>query len=280
MATLSVQAVQFNQIPKDSAIYEDIKPLGKDDTITFRLKGSYDPSNPKKRTLRTLMLPQTDVIKDPKTGDTYDIGYIESVRQGGLPVFGEIWFDDKSGSAIKLHGKRAEDVRKYNYIMISNYLADNKNSDPKKHLIEIESEDKDMAFVRNKRKKVQAALNTVAAMNDSEILNFMRANRLPDPGTPGKRRFKLEDFAERNPDAFASAPMLDYTSLYDFIDELKQKKIVSFNNTTRGVVRCDGFEVLAVSKKIGVSWKEELAKFLIRPENKRELEWLKNEAAK
>lgn len=276
MATLHVQAVQFNQVP-DKSVIKKFKPLGKNESVTFRVKGSYDPSNPKKRVLRTMLLPQQDVVKDPETGEVYDIAYISGIGQGGVPIFGEIWFDDKSGSAKTLHGNRAADVRMYNYIMMSNYLVDNPNSDPAKHKIELESEDKDQAYVRNKRKKVQSALNTVEMMTDEEIMNFLRANRKPIANTAGKRRFYLEGLAEKDPDAFANAPMLDYTSLYTVIDEAKQKKIISFNNNTRCVLRYDGSEIVEVPKKIGTSWKEELAKFLIQPDNKGQLDWIKGE---
>lgn len=279
---LQTVAVQYNQIPKESALLKDIQPLQKGDSITFRIKGSFDPSNPKRRVLRSMFLPNTDVVKDPETGETYDIAYIKGIGPGNVPILGDIYFDDRHGAALTLKGSRPDDVRKYQYIMLTNYLADNPNADPKKHKIEIESEDKDQEYVRTKRKKIQAALNAVEGMSDDEVLNFIRANRLHDPGTPKKRRFKLEDFAEKNPDAFSSAPLLDYTSLYDTIDALKKKKIIVWNNATRAVLTFDGSEILSLDKswKFGMSWKEELAKHLIQPENKSQLKKLEQELTK
>lgn len=279
---LQTVAVQYNQVPKESAIVKNVPALAKEESITFRLKGSYDPANPKRRVLRSLFLPNTDVIKDPDTGETYDIAYITGVGQGGTPILGDIFFDDKHGSALTLKGNRPDDVRKYNYIMMSNFLADNPNSDPKKHKVEIESEEKDRAFVRNQRDKKYAALSAVKSMTDDEVRNFIRANRISDPGTPKKRRYKLEDLAEQDPDKFASAPLLDYTSLYDTIDDLKKKKIVSWNNTTKSILMSDGSEILNLEKtwKFGKSWKEELAKHLIQPANKAQLNKLQDELEK
>lgn len=279
---LQTVAVQYNQIPDDSAILKSIDPLKKGESITFRIIGSYDPSNPRRRVLRSMFVPTTDVIKDPETGDTYDIAYIKGIGQGGVPILGEIFINDKHGSAITLKGDRPDDVRKYQYLMMCNYLSDNPNSDKTKNKIEIESEEKDHAFVRDKRKKVHAALSAVEAMNDSEVMNFIRANRLSDPGTAQKRRFKLEDFAEKNPDAFASAPMLDHTALYETIDALKKKKIVVWNNNSKSVLLYDGSMILDLDKKFkfGMSWKDELAKHLIQPEQKSVLKKLEDELEK
>jgi hypothetical protein len=281
VATIAQTPVKFNQIPSDSSLLKKIKPLKKDEHVQYRLRGAFDPKRPGQFFGRTLVLPTQDTISDPDTGETYDIAFIEGVGPGGIPKVGTIMFEDFNLCLITLKGNSGLDQRKYNYIELCNFLADNPDRDKNKPaLIERVNEAEDLKYKRDKRKKVQNALLVVDAMTDTEVLNFVRANRMADAGTPEKRRAGLEDVAEKNPDKFIDMPTIDYTSNYQIIDDAKKAKIIMFNTVTREWQRFDGTPIMTVKKGFGVSNKEELAMFLVKEEGRKSLEWIKTELKK
>lgn len=272
-ATTVVTPIKYNNIPADSSLLKNLKKLGRDEKVKYRVCGSFDPEKPDKFYGRTLILPTTDQITDPDTSEVYDIAYIKGLRAGGIQDVGDIVFDDFHASTITLFGNSADDQGKYKYIELCNYLAQNPNRFGKDPLIERVDEKVDLSGKRDKRKRVTAALNSVAVMTDEEILNFVRANRMPDAGTPESRRATVEDFAELNPDQFATMPLIDYTSLYTLIDNASKAKLLQWNNVTRDWLRSDGVQVLHIKKGFAVSQKEELAQFLMSPEGHAHRDW-------
>jgi hypothetical protein len=278
--TVQTVAVQFNQIPKDSILREKIKPLGPKDKVRYRLKGSVDPTKPGKFFGASKFIPSTDTVVDPKTGDVYDIAYIEKVGQGGVPEFGDIYFEEEERFSKVLRGNSAKDVRLYEYLELSNYVDGNEDRDSSRAMLERVVDGMDERTKRDTRRKKADAVKVAEAFTDEEVLNFIRANRLPDPGEAEARRWKIEEYAEKNPDAFAKAPTIDFTALYDDIDTLKKAKALVWNSTTRTWLTFDGKEILPVKKGFGVSHKDELARFLMQKEGTSWLSWLKEELKK
>lgn len=279
-ATIAQTPVKYNEIPKESILLKRIKPLGEKEYVKYRVAGSYNPRKPGKLFGRTTALPTTDTIMDPDTGYVYDIAFVESFGPGGAPIVGEIILDDFNAFTITLRGNSALDKRKYQYIELCNFLKDNDSRDQNKTvLVERVDETEDFKFKRNSRKRINAALNTVEAMTDNEIINFIRANRLPDTGTNESRRASVEDFAEKNPDKFSTMPSIDYTSLFDTVDEAKKAKIIVWNNVTRDWTRFSGELIMQVKKGFGVSNKDELAQYLMK-DGKKDLDWIRTELSK
>jgi hypothetical protein len=280
-ATTIAQPIRYNEIPKESVLLTRIKPLERGQRQKYRVYGAYDPTKPGKFFGRTVALPTKDTIIDPDTQAVYDIAFVTGIGPGGVPEIGEIIFDDFNGCIISLTGGNATDQRKYQYIELCNFLKDNPTRDTNRTiLIERVNEAEDLKYIRAKRKKVHAALSAVEALGETEVLNFIRANRMPDPGTPEMRRAALEDLAEKDPDKFNSMPTVDYTSLYDLIDEAKTKKIIVWNNITREWTRFSGEHILTVKKGFAVSQKEELAQFFMKEDGKKDREWIKKELQK
>jgi hypothetical protein len=279
--TITQTPVKYNQIPKESALLKRLKPLDKNERVRYRVYGAYDPSQPDKFFGRTLALPCEDTIMDPETGDVFDIAFVEGVGSGGVPQIGAIMFNDFDGAMITLSGNSAMDQRKYQYIELCNFLADNPNRDGNKALLVERIDDtKDLNYKRDLRKKKQSALNVVEAMDNAEVINFIRANRIADPGSPEQRRAVLEDLAEAKPDKFLDMPSLDYTSMYPVIDDAKKAKIITWNNGTREWLRHSGEVMLLVKKAFGTNNKDELAQHLIKSDGKADLDWIKSELAK
>jgi hypothetical protein len=125
METSLRTTVNYNNIPKDSALLKSIKPLKKGEIVSYRVAGSFDPTKPDKFFGKTILLPATDIVTDPVTGEIYDIAYITGYAAGGQPVFGEIWFQDFNGSMISLSGGNASEMKLYTYLELCNYNADN-----------------------------------------------------------------------------------------------------------------------------------------------------------
>jgi hypothetical protein len=278
--TVQTVAVQFNQIPKDSELRKKIKPLNKGDKVTYRLVGSVDPSKPGKFFGASKFIPNTDTINGPD-GETYDIAYIVGVGQGGVPEFGDIYFEEEERFRKTLYGKNAKDVRLYEYLEMSNYLKDNEDRDTSKAaMIERVEVGMDEKAKRAKRIKIADAVKVAESFTDEEVLNFIRANRMPDPGEAEARRWAVEEYAEKNPDAFNKAPLIDFTALYDDIETLKKAKALVWNAQTRAWQTFDGKEILVVKKGFGVSQKDELARFLMKKDGENWLSWMKAELEK
>lgn len=279
-ATIAQAPVKYNDIPKESKLLTRIKPLGKDDHVKYRVLGSTDPSKPGKLFGPTTILPTIDTVSDPDTGEVYDIAYVQSFGQGGAPIIGDIILDDFNRFTITLKGSSTSDRRKYQYLELCNYLVNNPDRDTNKTAyLERVDEVEDFKYKRDRRKKVQSALMAVENMTDNEVINFIRVNRLPDPGTNESRRAAVEDLAEKSPDKFAKLPTVDYTSLYDTIDEAKKAKVIVWNNVTREWTRFSGELLVQVKKGFGISNKEELAQYLMK-DGKADLTWINAELAK
>jgi hypothetical protein len=282
MAIMSMQkSVAYNQIPKDSVLLKRIKPLKKGEQVKYRVAGAYDSSQPDKFFGRTLVLPSTDVITDPETGEVYDIAYITGYAEGGIPQLGEIWFNDFEGSIKTLNGGNASDMKLYTYLELCNYLADNPSRDTSKSIhIEKVSPEKDRASRKNKFKQIAAAMIMIENMSETEVINFIRANRLPDAGDHLSRLSFLEDLAQREPEKFAAAPTIDPSSLGSIVDEALKAKVIFWNGVTREYSQSDKKKILTVKKGASVNPKQELEDFLFSPEGHDQLDWIKAELQK
>ena len=85
---------------------------------------------------------------------------------------------------------------------------------------------------------------------------------------------------EKDPEKFNSMPTVDYTSLFDLVDEAKTKKIIVWNNVTREWTRFSGEHIMSVKKGFAVSQKDELAQYLMKEDGKKDREWIKKELLK
>jgi hypothetical protein len=279
--TYSINTVQYNQVPKDSHLLTEIPKLERGQIAQFVVYGAYDPAHPGKFFGRTLRVPPTDIISD-KDGNVYDIAMIRSVGAGGIQELDdEVFFDTMRGCIITLYAGNARDMRQYQYFMLCNYNGSNTNRDISKPILfEVLDEAKQHREKRAKRKKVAAALATLENFSEKEVLDFVRSNRLPDTGSHESRLAYLEDFAEKNPDTFMEAPLLDHTTLYSIIEKAVKTKVISFNNITKEYTTFDGKKIIEVKKGFGVSNKDELSKFLMSPEGHKDLAWIKSELEK
>lgn len=280
MAEASV-TIRYNDIPKTSSLKKKLDDFFKKnkDRVQYRVIGSHDPVTGKHYG-KTLRIPKSDVVQD-SDGNVYDIAYVEGAGPGGKQKVGEIWFHDYNGSLITLFVNSAKDRKQIEYLELCNYLTDNDNRDKSAPaFIERVDDTTDFKIRRDKRRKVHAALSVIEGFSDDEVLNFTRASKLPDKGTEDKRRFFLEEFAEKDPDKFLNSPIADYTALYEVIDEAKGKKIINYNTSNATWFTFDGGEIRKIKKGVGVSNKEELAKFLMTPDGSKHLDRIRAELEK
>lgn len=277
--------VQWNRLydekNKSNSLLKKFAPLKKNEVAEYRLVGTFDPNSPDKIFLKTMLIPSQDVLIDDD-GETWPIGAIKGKDSSGDPLFyeDELWFKDTSGSYLRLNGSSAKDQVIYKYLELTNFNLSNPNRDTSRSaLFERVDENKDIDQKRAKFKKTVTAMQMVEDMSDADILNFIRANALHDAGSDLKRRYFLEDLAQKNPDKFDNAVTTDFQSLKEPIELAKKKKIFQYNNLQRQWTTHDGKLVHTV-KKGATSQVTELAKYLMSPEGKAHLEYMETELAK
>jgi hypothetical protein len=281
MQQLNQVVPQYNKIPSDSPLVTSIKPLGKNDSVTYRIIGAYDPARPKFFGGRTLVLPPTDTVQCPKYDEPFDIAYIKSIGEGGVPVIGEIIFKDNEGSRLTLYGNRVDHQKMYRYIEMCNYLVDNPFRDISKEAkIERESLEKDRQIKRTKRQVKEAAYKLIESMSESEVLDFIRANRLPDTGSHDSRVQYLEDLAETDPMIFAKGVATSEVNIDKMIDEAEEAKIIVYDKVKREWQLSDGKRIIAVKKGFNINPKNELSGFLFQPDGHQFLDIIKSELSK
>jgi hypothetical protein len=279
--TYNVNTVQYNIIPQDSPLLTNIPKIPKGKLVQFRAYGCIDPARPGKFFGRTVRVPPTDIITDNE-GNTYDIAMIKSVGAGGVQELdNEVFFDTIQACLISLRSSSAREMRQYQYFMLCNYNGSNPNRDTSKPILfEIVDDAKDHTSKRTRFKKIAAAMAAIENFSEKEVLDFIRSNRLPDTGSHHSRVAYLEEFAQKDPDKFMTAPLIDHTSLYATIEQATKAKVITYNNVTREYQTYDKKVILEVKKGFGVSNKDELAKFLMSPEGHKDLAWIKAELEK
>jgi hypothetical protein len=271
----------LSAIPADSKIHAHVKPFGKGDVAKYRVYGSFDPLT-KKYSLRDLYVPNTDVIMDPDTGESYDIGYVVRVGEGGKPVLGDIWFSSDSLCILILHGGQVQHRKIYNYLERCNYNVSNPNRDTSAMpLIERIDDGSDAEASRRNRKRLYAAFDAIEGMTDDEVSAFNIANGVQTFGSAALNRAELENWVERyGPDRFfrasiaAPAPGSVDTTL-QFIKNLQKKERIAFNKTTKKWTTIAGDTVLVLQKGHGDPL-HELANYLDTQEGKAGMEILKD----
>lgn len=198
-----IKTKNYNNFPSDSEL--NVKPLDKDQTAMFRLINTFDPVS-KKYFLRSELMPAEDFVTDPKTREGYHIACVKSVGVDNKVTFHEVWFEPNNIDIIRLSGKSAYDQEIYKYMKISNFNVTNPNRDPlaPRHFEEI-TPDTDVILPRTARKNKRAALILIDAMNDAEIIAFLKNNRQTPMQTEDLRRNQIEEFAERFPELVLKA---------------------------------------------------------------------------
>jgi len=271
----------LSAIPADSKIHAHVKPFGKGDVAKYRVHGSFDPIT-KKYVLRDVCVPNTDVIMDPDTGESYDIGYVMRAGEGNSPVLGDIWFSSDSLCILILHGDQVQHRKIYEYLERCNYNVSNPNRDPSSFaLIERIDDGSDAEASRKNRKRLYAALDAIENMTDDEISAFNIANGVMTFDSPALNRAELENWVERfGPDRFFKASIAAPASgavdtTLEFIKSLQKKERIAFNKTTTKWTTIAGDTVLVLQKGHGDPL-HELANYLDTQEGKAGMEILKD----
>jgi hypothetical protein len=271
--------VKYNEIPEDSHLLKKIKPLKRGEQVTYRLHGCYDPDRPNKFFGRTLRIPPTDLIMD-KEGNTYDIAMVKGLGPGGVQELdGEVYFEPTSLCLMTLNGSNAREMRRYQYMEICNFNGDNPDRNPSSPVFfEKVNEERDRGAKRDKFKRVVAAMEMVEALSEKEVLDLIRANRLPDTGSHQRRLTQLENLAQKDPDKLLAMPLVDHTALLKVIEDAVKAKVIVYSNQTRDYTTFDKTKVIHnVKTGFSVSPKVELAKFLLSPEGHADLDWIKSQ---
>jgi len=266
----------LNQVPKESAIRKKIKPLGANETATYRLFGSYDPVK-KKYSLRDVCVPNLDVITDPETGDTYEIGYVVNQDTNGKINLGEIWFEKTALCRFTLHGNNVKEKKIYDFLEMSNYLVSNPNRDPSAPaLVERVDNDTDSKKLRDIRKEKIEAFKVVEAMSEAELTQFIKGENLPMPKTLDAKKDLVEELIEKggaknllNSSIGGSASQ----DLVQLIESAKKKEKIAWDKANSVWSLPDGSIALKVKNK--ATNVAELVKFLASEKGAETLELIK-----
>lgn len=223
-------------------------------------------------TLRDLLIPSTDVIQDPDSGEIIPIGYVVSWKGDGTPNFGEIIFRaDAKCKLILKHGAR--DAAAYQYLEITNFNSSNPHRDINMPMafkaVDSTGGSRESRVVRDNKLK---AMSMAAEFSDAEILKFVQANAVkikgltvitkPDGEVDYEEiRDVVERLAETNPAKFLSLHVSTpkpVNSTEALVDQAINNGIIAFDKEAKGWYNMQSGKTFLVAKSIknGVPKKE------------------------
>ena len=266
----------LNQIPAESKLNKMVKPLGRDESVSYRLFGSYDPVK-KKYTLRDALVPSLDVVTDPDTGTPYEIGCVLNQDTNGKVNLVEIWFERTSLCRFTLHGNNVKEKKIYDYLERSNFLVSNPYRDPSAPaLVERDDTESDSKKLRDLRKEKVEAFKLVDLMSEAEINAFIKQENLPMPTKLESKKDLLEEIIEKGGASKILNASLGGSSSVDMvalIEKAKKKEKIAWDKTNSVWSLQDGSIVLKVKNK--TSNVAELVRFLSSEEGAEVLEKIK-----
>lgn len=242
----------LNQIPKESKLNTQVKPLGRDDTAMYRLFGSYDPVK-KKYFLRDAAVPNLDVVTDPDTGEPYEIGCILNQDASGKINLAEIWFEKTSMCQFTLHGNNVKEKKIYDYLERSNFLVSNPFRDPSQPaLVERVDTDTDTKKLREIRKEKIEAFKIIESMTEAELTSYIKQEKLPMPKTIDAKKDLVEELVEKG----GAGKLLNASlggesakSMIDIIEKAKKKEKIAWDKVNSVWSLNDGSIILKVRNK-------------------------------
>lgn len=261
---------KYNNFPSNSKL--NVEPLKKGETAVYRLIGSYDPRT-KKHHLRTQLIGSSQVVVDPDNDEVYEAAYISKLKPNGDAMLGDIWLDSGMMCLVTLRHNSAEDQKKYKFMEISNENLSNPFRDVNiQPLFERVKPDSDSIELRGIRTKKREALAVIDGMSDEDIVAFFRSNSLPDAGQPEARRNRIEEIAEQNPDRFLNGAIV--AGLGDIaleVENLQRAKVINYDKTQAIWYIHTGKPLLKLTRSFHSDPKMELAKYLIKNQDKLDL---------
>ena len=209
-------------------------PFGRGDRKVFRLVGTYDEATKKHTLCAGRHLAEKDQVLDPETNAIVDIANIKSIKEGGEPVFFDLWFPESSLNKEILDGARSIDILKYEYFVLTNLNASNPDRDTDRMAIIEEEDEERAARVRraNKRTK-RSAVAVVDNMDDSEIIRYW-ASKGENPKIENIEdwREKLEDMAYEQPDTFIGSGGSAKEEVKENLKILAKKDVIVYDMKT------------------------------------------------
>jgi hypothetical protein len=197
-----------------------------------------DPQNPGEKIYPTVILPATETVSDPATGDPVELGYISNFR-GKAPVLGSLVFRPSNQGRIVLHGSRAEDRDMYVRLKLSdmNESNTNRNTSVPAYFYEVD-ESAEILAKKTKRDAVFNALDLAKKMKKEEILEFLAARAIPAPQKTDLETLRaiVEEVVEKDPEGFIKTLRSETTPVRALIANAIKAEVIRFDRTTNQFV--------------------------------------------
>lgn len=241
-------------------------PFGKGDRKVFRLVGSYDDATKKYRLCAGRHLAEKDQVLDPDTGDIVDIANIKEIKEGGVPVFFDLWFPEGAMNKEILNGSRPDHKLKYEYFILTNLNASNpdRNTD-KMAIIEEEDEEKAARARRAIKRTKRDAIAVVDNMEDDEIIRYW-ASKGKNPKIENLEdwREKLEDLAYDQPDTFIGSGGSAKEEVKENLKTLVKKNVIVYDMKTGVWTFAEsGEEITKLKRGFGMKQYDGLVDFVL-----------------
>ena len=228
------------------------KPLGRNETVLYRVYGTYDPVKKKGRLMTAVNIPATDVIQDKKTGEMVDIALIKRIGQGGVPDLMDLWIGSQTQCLLMLRGNRARDRKIYEYLEICNYNASNKNrlEDVKKIVERVDPAENARCYLKEGRLATDA-LMVVREMSDDEVRKFYKDSGQASTEDISILRFRLEALAQEAPKKFIRKGGTTTDSIDAILRKASSKGLIVFDRETSSWQLPDKSKICDVPRGFG-----------------------------
>lgn len=190
-----------------------------------------------------------------------DIMFIEKY-EGNKPMPGSIIFYKSRSGALILNPKKANDIKKYEYLERCNYNESNPNRDPNiTPIFRRVDKGAERKVQAERRKELRYALDKSANLTAVEIRRLAVALNLTG-GDDEEIRMNVEAFAERDPVKFLTMMENKDIEIMERAESAKKAKIIAVDTQARHIKSASGETLYSWPPEKGADWKEQFVKFV------------------
>lgn len=198
---------------------------------------------------------------EPDQTRVVDLMYIDKYK-GNTPEPGSIIFYKASSGAIILNPRKANDIKKYEYMERCNYNESNPNRDPRVTAIfRRVNKAAEAASKRAKRDELMDALVAVKKLTAIELRRLAIGLNIVAED-PNEISSLIGDFAEKDPARLLAMLENKDLAIMEKAEAAKKAKIITIDNQARHIKSASGSTLYSWSPEKDADWKKHFVNFV------------------
>lgn len=230
---------KYNNFSKQ--LRDEIPRLDGKSKYVFEVLGIHKDDSTGKMVYPKVSLKSLDMIIDPGTEETINIGFITSIVPTGVDsnktqqvVFGNIEFSPDSAGRLVLTDKRLQNLMDYLFLMNNNLSNKEKEWHIKpegRYRFKQLDEEADALLLLKKDEEIQEAKNFISSQSEDQLRDIAKALRLPNWKEDSVAQIKLALFqrAQLNPNLILGIDEDEQAQVNALIADFEQNNLIRKN---------------------------------------------------